>query len=94
MVTSTINVAGATAATFTIPAVSFTDNTRTFRCILTGCCTVVISSIATLYVNPGGASYAEYKNNVLIYGATGSSLTGLTLNDIGTYKLLYSDPNG
>jgi hypothetical protein len=120
--TAWANIAGATAATYTIPAVSFADNTNTYRCILTGRCSVVISSIATLYVNPvptvslvtsippsltpgqsltissivslGGGSYAWYRNNALIAGATGAALSGLTVDDIGTYKLVYTDPNG
>lgn len=118
------NIAGATSATFTIPAVSFTDNTRTFRCFLTGRCTDVISNVATLYVNPlpvvslvtsippallpgqtlninsnvsiAGGTYAWYKNGVLLTTPAfqGANLIGLSVDDIGTYRLVYTDLNG
>jgi hypothetical protein len=45
-------------------------------------------------VNPGGGVYQWFKNNVAIPGATGSSLNGLTVDDIGTYKVVYTDLNG
>ena len=34
------------------------------------------------------------KNNVVITGATGASLNGLTVDDIGTYRVIYTDQNG
>jgi hypothetical protein len=48
----------------------------------------------TANVNPGGGTYVWYKNGTIIPGATGSSLNGLTVNDIGTYKFVYTDANG
>jgi hypothetical protein len=45
-------------------------------------------------VNPGGGVYQWFKNNVAIPGATGSSLNGLTVDDIGSYKVVYTDLNG
>jgi len=48
----------------------------------------------TAIVNPGGGTYQWFKNGVAIPGATGASLAGLTVNDIGTYKVVYTDPNG
>lgn len=48
----------------------------------------------TAVVNPGGGSYQWFKNNVPIAGATGASLNGLTVDDIGTYKVFYTDLNG
>lgn len=118
------NIAGANSATFTVPAVTFNDNTRTFRCFLTGRCSDVISNVATLYVNPlpvvslvtsippallpgqslninsnvslGGGTYSWFKNGVLLTTPAfqGANLTGLTVDDIGTYRLVYTDPNG
>jgi hypothetical protein len=116
-----VNITGATAASYTIPNVSFADNTRSFRVILTGRCSVVTSQFATLYVNPlptvnivtsippsllpgqtlnlttvvspAGGTYQWFKNGVAMSN-TGSSLTGLTVDDIGTYHVTYTDPNG
>ena len=115
------NIAGATTNTLTIPTVSFAQNTNTYRVVLTGRCSVVISDVATLYVNPlptvtlvtsippsltpsqslnitanvspAGGSFVWRKDGSVI-GATGSSLTGLTVDDIGTYRVTYTDPNG
>ena len=47
-----MNITGATAATLPLPAVTFGMNTNSYRCILTGRCSVVTSGFATLYVNP------------------------------------------
>lgn len=47
-----VNIAGATSATLLLPAVSFSQNTTDYRCILTGRCSVVTSGFGTLYVNP------------------------------------------
>jgi hypothetical protein len=47
-----VNIAGATTNSFSVANVSFTDNTRSFRVVLTGLCTIVNSDAATLYVNP------------------------------------------
>jgi len=48
----------------------------------------------TAVVNPGGGVYQWLKNNVVIPGATGASLNGLTVDDIGTYRVIYTDQNG
>lgn len=45
-------------------------------------------------VNPGGGTFVWYKNGQVIGGATTASLNGLTVNDIGTYKVVYTDANG
>ncbi len=47
-----VNIAGAIAATLPLPGVTFSMNTNSYRCILTGRCSVVTSGFATLYVNP------------------------------------------
>jgi hypothetical protein len=47
-----VNIAGATSSSLTISNVSMSDNTRTYRVVLTGLCTVVNSSPAMLYINP------------------------------------------
>lgn len=119
---SWVNITGATAATLPLAAVSFTQNTNDYRCILTGRCSVVTSGFATLYVNPlptisllasgplallpaqslnltavvnpGGGSYQWFKNGVAIPGATGAALSGLTVDDIGSYTCRYTDLNG
>jgi hypothetical protein len=46
-----VNIAGATASTLTLNAVTFSMNTNSYRVILTGRCSVVTSGFATLYVN-------------------------------------------
>jgi len=121
-----VNVSGASAttATLVVPSVSFTQNTNTYRCVLTGRCSVVISGTSTLYVNPlpsvtvvtsippalvpgqslnisstvspGGGTYRWYKNGVLLTSPLQQLpvLSGLTVNDIGTYYLVYTDLNG
>ncbi|MFZ9388811.1 MAG: HYR domain-containing protein, partial [Chitinophagaceae bacterium] len=119
-----VNMSGATAATLTIPNVTFAMNSNSYRCILTGRCSVVITNFATLYVNPlpsvsvstsippilvpgqvldlissvspGGGSYAWFKNGQLLTSPLqqGPVLSGLTVNDIGTYRLVYTDLNG
>ncbi len=43
---------------------------------------------------PGGGSYVWFKNGVVIPGATGNTLAGLTVSDIGTYRVVYTDGNG
>ncbi|MBL7747458.1 MAG: HYR domain-containing protein, partial [Chitinophagaceae bacterium] len=45
------NIPGATASTYTVNSVTLSMNTNTFRCVLTGLCTVVNSNPATLFVN-------------------------------------------
>jgi hypothetical protein len=50
--TAWVNIAGATAATFTVNNATLSMNTNTFRVVLTGLCTIVNSNAATLYVNP------------------------------------------
>lgn len=48
----------------------------------------------TATTNPSGGSYAWYFNNSLISGATTATLGPLGVDNIGTYKLVYTDPNG
>ena len=43
---------------------------------------------------PSGGSYVWFKNGVVIPGATGNTLAGLTVSDIGTYRVVYTDGNG
>lgn len=45
-------------------------------------------------VNPGGGSFAWYKNNALISGVSSGTLSNLTVDNIGTYRTVYTDPNG
>ncbi|MCX8020859.1 MAG: HYR domain-containing protein [Chitinophagaceae bacterium] len=122
--TSWVNISGATAATLTVPSVTIGMNTNTYRCVLTGRCSQVTSSAATLFVNPlprvtlttsippsivpgqslniissvslPGGTYQWFKNNQAITSplAQGPVLSNLTVDDIGTYRLVYTDPNG
>ena len=48
----------------------------------------------TAIVNPAGGTYQWFKNGVAIPGATSASLVGLTVSDIGTYRVRYTDLNG
>jgi hypothetical protein len=48
----------------------------------------------TAVVSPGGGSYQWFKDGIAIAGATGASLTGLTVDDIGSYTCRYTDLNG
>ena len=117
-----INVAGGTSNTLTVANVGFADNTRSFRVILTGLCTVVTSNPATLYVNPiptvnllpsipsslqpgqsltintqvslAGGSYAWFLNGTLVGSRTAASWPGITVDGIGSYRVIYTDPNG
>jgi len=43
---------------------------------------------------PSGGSYVWFKNGVVIPGATGNTLAGLTVSDIGTYRVVYTNGNG
>jgi len=46
------NISGATASSYTVTGTTVSMNTNSFRVIVTGLCSVVISNAATLYVNP------------------------------------------
>jgi subtilisin-like proprotein convertase family protein len=43
---------------------------------------------------PSGGTFVWFKNGVVIPGVTGDNLSGLTVDDVGTYKAVYTDPNG
>jgi hypothetical protein len=47
-----VNVGGATASSYTVSGATVAMNTNTFRCVVTGLCTIVNSGAATLFVNP------------------------------------------
>jgi HYR domain/Secretion system C-terminal sorting domain len=50
--TAWVNISGATASSFTVNSTTLAMNTNTFRCVVTGLCTIVNSGAATLFVNP------------------------------------------
>lgn len=50
--TAWVNIAGATASTYTVNSVTQSMNTNTFRAQVIGLCTTVSSGSATLFVNP------------------------------------------
>jgi hypothetical protein len=43
---------------------------------------------------PAGGSYAWFLNGTAIPGASGNVLAGLTVSDAGTYRVVYTGPNG
>ncbi|MGB3005699.1 MAG: T9SS type A sorting domain-containing protein, partial [Chitinophagaceae bacterium] len=47
----------------------------------------------TAVTSPSGGSFVWYKNNLVVPG-TGAVLGPLSVDDIGTYKTVYTDPNG
>ncbi|MEQ1675330.1 MAG: PKD-like domain-containing protein [Chitinophagaceae bacterium] len=117
-----VNIAGATASSYTVTGTTVSMNTNSFRVILTGLCTVVTSNHATLYVNPlptialtgtptlsllpnqttsivatvnpPGGTFVWSLNGTPISGVTGAVLGPLSVDDIGTYRAVYTDPNG
>jgi hypothetical protein len=52
----------------------------------------VLSITAT--TNPSGGTFVWFKDGVVVPGVTGATLSGLTVDDVGTYKATYTDPNG
>ncbi|HEY6062077.1 MAG TPA: HYR domain-containing protein, partial [Chitinophagaceae bacterium] len=47
----------------------------------------------TAVASPGGGSY-QWRKNGVVMAATGSSLTNLSVDDIGSYTVTYTDLNG
>jgi HYR domain/Secretion system C-terminal sorting domain/Concanavalin A-like lectin/glucanases superfamily len=120
--TAWVNIAGTNASTYTIPNVTHAMNTNTFRVILNGLCTVVISNPASLYVNglpvigltaappppllpnqsttitatvnPPGGTFVWSHNGSPVAGVSGPVLGPLGVDDIGTYRAVYTDLNG
>ncbi len=45
-------------------------------------------------VSPSGGIYRWFLNGALISGAQGANLNGITVDGQGTYRLVYTDPNG
>ncbi len=116
-----VNVSGATASSFTVNAATVAMNTNTFRCVVTGLCTIVNSGAATLFVNPlptisiaaitlnalqptqstnvvatvnpPGGSFVWTRNGTNI-GVSGPTVGPLTVDNLGTYLAVYTDPNG
>jgi hypothetical protein len=48
----------------------------------------------TANTNPSGGTFVWFKDGVVIPGVTGATLSGITVDDVGTYKATYTDPNG
>jgi len=117
-----VNIAGQTAATFTVNNAAFSQNTSTYRVAVIGRCTTIQSAAASLYVNPlplvqvnasispalqpgqvlnltsvvspAGGTYSWLLNGSPLAGQQAASITGITVDGQGTYKLVYTDPNG
>jgi len=118
-----VNIAGATASSFTVSNTTVAMNTNAFRVIVNGLCTVLTSNVATLFVNAGptvvitatpppsilpnqtttlhattfpagGGTFTWFYNGTVIPGETTSSLGPLTINQLGTYRVVYTDANG
>ncbi|MEO7924520.1 MAG: HYR domain-containing protein [Chitinophagaceae bacterium] len=119
-----VDVPGGTNAILPLNAVAFSQNTNSYRVILTGLCSVVTSNYATLYVNrlptlsiaasripillpgefvnlvatvdPTGGTFQWFKDGSAtpIPGVSGNTLSGLSVDDIGSYRVRYTDLNG
>jgi len=48
----------------------------------------------TANTNPSGGTFVWFHDGVAIPGVTGATLSGLTVDDVGTYRAVYTDPNG
>jgi hypothetical protein len=48
----------------------------------------------TANVSPAGGSIVWFKNGVIIPGASSFTLSNLGVDDIGSYRAVYTDPNG
>ncbi|MBS1759399.1 MAG: HYR domain-containing protein [Bacteroidetes bacterium] len=48
----------------------------------------------TADASPAGGSYVWYLNGALMNGVSGSTLSGLAVDNAGVYKVVYTDPNG
>ena len=48
----------------------------------------------TATVNPAGGSFVWFRNNQVVPGVTGAVLSGLTVDNLGTYRAVYTDLNG
>ena len=70
-----------------LPTVSLTANISPV--LLPGQFVTITSTVSL-----AGGTYAWYKNGTLLPGVTTSALTGLTVDNAGTYNLVYTDPNG
>ena len=123
--TAWVNAAGvSTGSTYSVAGTTQSMNTNTFRVVITGLCSVVNSSAATLFVNalptislsssinspvlipgqvtniianvnPTGGTFAWFKNGApRVPTVTTGTLSNLTVDDAGTYRATYTDPNG
>jgi hypothetical protein len=54
--------------------------------------TQTTSIIAT--TKPSGGSFVWYRNNVVVPGVTGPTFGPITIDGIGVYRTVYTDPNG
>ena len=45
-------------------------------------------------MNPAGGSFVWFRNGVAIPGVTGAVVSGLTGDNLGTYRAVYTDLNG
>ena len=46
------------------------------------------------FTNPSGGTFTWFFNGTTIPGVTGSSLGPIGINQLGTYRVVYTDPNG
>jgi hypothetical protein len=80
-----VDIAGATAATLPLNAVTFAMNTNSYRCILTGRCSVVTSGFATLYINPLPTISLLSSRPLALLPTDNVTLTALVSPGGGTY---------
>jgi hypothetical protein len=84
--TAWVNIAGATASTLTLNAVTFSMNTNSYRVILTGLCSTVTSGFATLFVNQLPSVSILASGPLALLPAQTVTLTAIVNPPGGTYQ--------
>jgi hypothetical protein len=84
--TAWVNIAGANASTLTLNAVTFSMNTNSYRCILTGLCSVITSGYATLYVNQLPSISLSASGPLALLPAQSVTLTAVVNPGGGSYQ--------
>ncbi len=85
-----VNIAGATASSYTVSNATVSMNTNTFRVVLTGLCSIVNSNAATLFVNPlPSISLSATPPPSLLPNQT-TTLTATTNPSGGTYAWFFN----
>jgi len=91
-----VNIAGATAASYTTPATTTSDSGSTFRVVVTNTAGTVTSTAATLTVNPAPAPAIQLSSSTVSFtnGVVGTSLSQpLIITNTGTATLTITQVN-